>query len=201
MKHLLKTSAAVSSIAAPFSHAIITSYTVDLDPIDLSNSDNKVYIDFSTGGASLSEGPNYDISIGSIFTNSEKPTASILNDDYAVAITGSYATRFSFGDALNFDSTFDTSAQLEASDSGVWEGDTGGQIGYLGFNNTTTSMEAWVAIDYDDTANTIDVLSFGVASASDNMTAGQAVPEPSETAALMILAAGSAALYRRRKRR
>ncbi len=143
---------------------------------------------------------NYE-NLSFFFNFSEKPFLKIFNTDYVNSGSGNYLVRYSFGAALNFTTAGGAYAAFEFNDNGPWEGDTGA-TSYFAARNTTTSKEAWVAVEYNDAANTLDLISFAVADASDNITAGQTVvPEPSETAALMVLAAGSAAIYRKRQRK
>ncbi len=195
MKHLIKTTAVISSLA-PLSQAIISVHTITLDSII---SGQAIFVDFSNGIADNSTTFNDDISLQ--FGGSEKPRVQFSNNNYSIADNGGYIARYSFGSDLNFTNPITATRYFERSNAGPWEGDTGG-TSYFAVKNTTTSKEAWVAIQYNDAANTLDLISFAVADASDNITAGQTVvPEPAETAALMVLVAGSAALYRKRQQK
>lgn len=91
------------------------------------------------------------------------------------------------------------------SDMGPW---TGGGSGFLGFsflNGTTNETNyGFVEINYNDTANTLELVRFAYDNTGAGILAGAsltAVPEPSTTAAVMALVAGSAALFTARRRR
>jgi hypothetical protein len=200
MKHLVKKSLAVSSAVAPLAHGLIVPTDVNITI----GQTERLFIDFSTGETSTMSGSvtSQDASLG-FGSNSEKPELSFINTDYVAASSGGtqYVARYNFGETLDFlNNTSNTSPYFEFTGSGPWKDDTAGNVGYAALQNTATSKEMWLAIDYDDTANTLKLISFAFANNTDNVTAGQ-VPEPAETGALMALAAGSVALYRSRKKR
>jgi hypothetical protein len=200
MKHLVKKSLAVSSAVAPLAHGLIVPTDVNITI----GQTERLFIDFSTGETSTVSGSvtMQDASLGFEGSNSEKPELSFINTDYVAASSGGtqYVARYNFGETLDFlNNTSNTSPYFEFTGSGPWKDDTAGNVGYAALQNTATSKEMWLAIDYDDTANTLKLISFAFADTADDIVAGQ-VPEPAETGALMALAAGSVALYRRRKR-
>jgi hypothetical protein len=200
MKHLVKKSLAVSSAVAPLAHGLIVPTDVNITI----GQTERLFIDFSTGETSTMSGSvtSQDASLG-FDSNSEKPELSFINTDYVAASSGGtqYVARYNFGETLDFlNNTSITSPHFEFAGIGPWKDDTAGNVGYAALQNTATSKEMWLAIDYDDTANTLKLISFAFANNTDNVTAGQ-VPEPAETGALMALAAGSVALYRSRKKR
>ena len=198
MKHLLKKSLAVSSAVAPLAHAVIVPTNVDT----MINLGETLFIDFSTGEASTD---NELVTMADGWLtfgvgHSEKPLLQFSNADYQASTNGNYVARYDFGAALNFDTTRINSSYFEFNRNGPWNADTAGNVGYAALQNTATSKEMWLAIDYVDTAKTLKLISFAFADTADDIVAGQ-VPEPAETGALMALAAGSVALYRSRKNR
>ena len=199
MKHLVKKSLAVSSAVAPLAHGLIVPTDVNITI----GQTERLFIDFSTGETSTVSGSvtMQDASLGFEGSNSEKPELSFISTDYAAASSGgtNFVARYNFGETLDFSTPSNTSPLFEDAGDGPWINDTAGNVGYAALQNTATSKEMWLAIDYDDTANTLKLISFAFADTADDIVAGQ-VPEPAETGALMALAAGSVALYRRRKR-
>jgi hypothetical protein len=202
MKHLLKKSLAISSAVAPLAHGII----VPIDANITIGTAERLYIDFSTGEASTDQNAVTEQNVFLRFSTNnynangdEKPMLTI-SGNYAAAGSPTYLTKYNLGAALDFTSSATGAPYFENNGTGNWVDDTAGDVGYVALRNTTTSKEAWLAIDYNDAANTLKLISFAVADASDDMVAGQ-VPEPAETGALMALAAGSAALYRSRKKK
>jgi hypothetical protein len=101
-------------------------------------------------------------------------------------------------------------AYLEYKDyfgSTFWGGG-GTSSGYLGFsflNGATNDPNyGFVEINYNDDANTLELVRFAYDDTGAGILAGAsltAVPEPSTTAAVMALVAGSAALFTARRRR
>jgi len=201
MKHLLKKSLAVSSAVAPLAHGLIVPTDVNITI----GQTERLFIDFSTGETStVSDSVTMqDASLGFEAQSSEKPQLSFINTNYTAASYGgsTFVAKYNFGDGFDFSvPSYTTISNFENEGSGNWFNDTAGDIGYAALQNTSTDKEIWLAIDYDDTANTLKLISFAYADNADNVTAGQ-VPEPAETGALMALAAGSVALYRGRQKR
>lgn len=198
MKHLLKKSLAVSSAVAPLAHGLIVPTDVNITI----GQTERLFIDFSTGETSTVSGSvtatDAILSFGEGFF-AAKPRLSFSNADYQASADGNYVARYDFGAALNFDTTVINNSDFGYNSEGPWHDDTAGNVGYAALQNTATSKEMWLAIDYDDPAKTLKLISFAFADTADDIVAGQ-VPEPAETGALMALAAGSVALYRRRKR-
>lgn len=200
MKNTVKKSLLLSSAAVPFSQLaanIVVTSDVNLQ-IDTSES---IYIDFegsTTSGNSFPTGT--DIVLGFSF-NQEKPLMQ-SSGSYTFAISSSgYIAKYSLGNSLNFTNTVSGDSYFEFDGAGNWADDESGSSAYVALQNTTNSKEFWLEIDYDDPGNTLTLISFAVADASDNITAGQTqVPEPAETSALMALLAGSTLLFRNRRK-
>ena len=205
MKHFLTKTIAASTAAAPLAHGAIVVTDVNETIGIAENSSETLFVDFSAGAFSPTQ-DGHDISLFFAFSNSEKPSLNILNTSYAVAIPHDTfnLVRYNFGDSIDASYSSNSNAFFyfanENNNSGNWINDVGGSSGYVALQNTSTSKEIWIEIDYDDEADTLDVIRFAYADASDNITAGQ-VPEPAQSAALMALLAGSAALFSRRGKR
>ena len=192
MKHTIAKSIAASSLIAPLANATISIVV----PNETITAGESLYVDFSAGTTSNSSGGSDDIRLDFSSGESEKPAISSFGN-YRSAYAGSFVARYDAGDALNFTNTT-SSVKFEYNDTGgPW---AGGAIGYAAVQNLVTSKEIWLHIDYNDVNDTLTLLSFAYADASDNITAGQQIPEPAQTAALMAVIAGSAAAFRRRRR-
>lgn len=126
----------------------------------------------------------------------EKPYVTAGNS-WQVQYSGGYVERLDLNETLG--GSFTTSAYLKDHTSGEWYNDAAGTIGYISILNSSTGVSGWIGIDYDDVANTITLDSYAIGTAGEITLAG--VPEPSQTAAIGALLAGSAVLYSRRRRK
>ncbi len=164
-----------------------------------------ISIDFDTGFASTSVVSGEDARLSFAFGSGAKPQV-IASGDWRVPVTSSFAKRYALGDAIpDLLSSAATAAQLDSSVpvGSEWNQDSGAAdgIGYLGLDNHATGNQAWIYINYSDTAplddsNTISLLGVGYNNAG-TLTAG-AVPEPSASA--LALLAGRALAFKRRRR-
>ena len=135
------------------------------------------------------------------FLGSAEGPSIILNDGWRVATANSSVARYDYGDALSFAGIGSNLGSLETSGAGNWEGDTGAETKYVALRNPGADLNAWIALRYDDAANSITLESFAVAPGSAPLAAGKtAVPEPAATAAVMALLGGGAAIWSRRRR-
>lgn len=199
MKHKTLATSAVFTALAPLSHAQVFVYDIPDQSIGLGS--GTLLFDLDTGNYAINSLSGSDGSI--VFTsvygdNPEKPYFSTSNNWTAMSSDG-YISRLAFGDDID-GATGSMGAYLENNGSGNWANDGAG-VAYVGMTNATTSQEAWLEIDYNDANNLLTLTRFAVGAAGQELTAGQttAVPEPSKTAVLMALLAGSAALHRRRR--
>jgi hypothetical protein len=99
-----------------------------------------------------------------------------------------------------------SAAYLDTSYSqGNWAGGGSGYLGFSFLNGATDETNyGFVEINYNDDANTLELVRFAYDNTGAGILAGAsltAVPEPSTTAAVMALVAGSAALFTARRRR
>ena len=204
MRKLLLTAAAVSA-AAPALRAQITFY--DIPDQTITGPGGAIFLDFDNGGYGFTSGavPGFDHKIYfSSWRDGEEVQA--VGSPWQAARDAYYlAARYTFGAEMSFsrDASRSYLQRIYTYEDNVykygnWANDTGTTT-YLGSRNYLDNREAWIAIEYDDAANTLKVLSFAVAPGSANMTAG-AVPEPAETAVFMAMLAGGAAVYHRRRR-
>jgi hypothetical protein len=107
----------------------------------------------------------------------------------------SFALKLTLGGTIA--STGSIGAYLE-NYGGPWNSPNDGQ-GYLGFHNSVSGNQAWLLINYDDDANSIQLLGIGYNN-SGTLTAGEtAIPEPATATALAALLAGGVAAFRRRR--
>ena len=200
MRKLLLTAAAVSA-AAPALRAQITFYDIPDQTITFGTA---LYLDFDGGSTLWSNSDFAGRDVGFNFTGAEAPRA--FGGYWDLGQANDYLTRYAFGAEMSF-AAHQTPSYFEkiyddgygaTEERGNWKNDAG-EIAYVGALNWSDNREAWVAVQYDDLAGTLKVLSFAVAPGSANMTAG-AVPEPAETAMFMALLAGGAAVYHRRRK-
>ncbi len=166
-----------------------------------------ISIDFETGAAATSDVFGEDARLSFNFGTGAKPQIK-ANGDWRIPEGSSLANRYAFGDTIPaLLASASTSLQLDtaAGTGSEWNQDGGGGaldgLGYLGLHNHVTGNQAWLYIDYTDTApldnsNTIRLLGVGYNTAG-TLTAG-AVPEPS--AAALALLAGSVLAFKRRRR-
>ncbi len=165
-----------------------------------------ISIDFDTGSASTSTVSGEDARLSFNFGSGAKPLVT-ANGDWRIPLTSLFAKRYASGDVIpDLLSSASSSAQLDSATptGSEWNQDAPGAadgIGYLGFDNPVTGNQAWLYINYSDTApldanNTIRLLGLGFNDAG-NLNAG-VVPEPS--ASTLALLAGSVLAFKRRRR-
>lgn len=194
-KTLLATAAVTVSATVPGVQAQVAHHQINQV---ITGGAGELFIDLDTGAFSNTFFSGSDFRFYFTSGNTERPQS--VNGYWETAQSGGYAARYTFGAALGLTS-MSSRGYLDENGDGNWDGDTGASTAYLGIRNWQNNREGWVGIRYNDTANTINVESFAWGQPSDNLTAGQVpVPEPAETAAVMALLAGSAALYHRRRR-
>ncbi len=153
---------------------------------------SSIYIDFDSGTAANASIDNFDATLLFEFNSNEKPTVR-TSGGWRVNVSGNYASKLTSGAPVA--ASGPTLGYMENYGRG-WDG-TNGQ-GYLGFHNVSTNNQAWASINYNDVANTIQLLAIGY-NDSGSLTAGQ-IPEPASAAALAALFAGGAAAFQRRRR-
>ncbi len=110
------------------------------------------------------------------------------------------AIKLAEGEPLSFGNGMSPYATLEFMGVGSWNSPNDG-VGYLGIFNFDQA-QAWVKINYNDAANTLQLLAFGYNS-DGAILAGQtsAIPEPASAAAMAALLAGGVAAFGRRQKR
>jgi hypothetical protein len=197
MKKTLLTAAAVSA-TIPMARAQVAYHEINQV---ITGGAGQLFIDLDTGTFANTFFSGSDFRFYFTSGNTENPQS--VNGLWETAQSGGYAARYTSGAAMALTSMSSRGYfeyNYEDTHSGNWQGDTGAATAYLGIKNWQDLREGWVGIRYNDAANTITVESFAWGQPSDNLTAGQVpVPEPAETAAVMALLAGSAALYHRRR--
>ncbi len=137
------------------------------------------------------------------FFGNERPSV-LAGGGVEVLGSGGYLSKLSLSDTISSSSSWGLASKLEFFDTGPWNGSTGG-VNYIGFRLTSGATDynyGWVALSYNDAANTMTISEFAINSTlNQSITAGQtsAVPEPATSALLLAAGAAGLALYRRRK--
>lgn len=158
-------------------------------------SGSSIYIDFDSMSASSSNPDGVDITINGKPGSAEGAYVDPLGVWSLFSDSGDLA-KFAEGAPISGSLTSGTSQFFESP----WNAPNDG-IGYFGVTNGTGSMNGWVKVDYNDAADTIQLLGFAY---NDNgpINAGQtAIPEPASAAAAAALLAGGVAAFRRRENR
>ena len=170
-----------------------------------------IYLDFDSMSASTSSITGADLTIRngakpglSGFTNSENPYAKASNgwlipNEPIQGLPFDFTIKLAEGEPLNVGDSIGAFANLEFNQYGPWDSPNDG-VGYFGITNGPA--QAWVKINYNDAANTLQLLAFGYNS-DGAILAGQtsAIPEPASAAAMAALLAGGVAAFGRRQKR
>lgn len=196
MKKIIASTVAASAIA-PLSNAQVFYY--DIPDQTVTNADSFL-LDFDTGSYAYGSLADYDVFFSFESANTEKPLTSGHGDSWRVMIDKDDAIRLNLGDEIDADIENEGIGIGGSIEGSGWDGDVGGNVAYVGYVNTFTDQEAWVGVDYNDAGNTMTITDFAYGAAGVQLTAGTAaIPEPAESAVLLALAAGSAALFSRRR--
>ena len=198
MKKLLLGAAAVS---ASISAAKAQINYVDIPDQTLASGEG-IYFDFDGGTASsfLTAYSDFRIYFGG--GDTVRAETAVYGGVWQVATSVSRAARYVYGASLAF-SGLQSSAEFTYGTAGQWVDDPGTDTAFLAVQNATDFRKVWIGVKFSDADNEVTVESFGVAPQSVALKAGEGmapVPEPAETAAVMALLAGAAAMYRRRQR-
>ncbi|MDP0501222.1 MAG: PEP-CTERM sorting domain-containing protein [Verrucomicrobiota bacterium JB022] len=198
MNKLTSLSAASLAVTSASFGAIVL---VDVVPDLVISQGQDMYIDFDTQTASLDVIDGFDVRLFiaafDVYLNPEQ--SWLVSADSS---SFPYVLKFSQGSDLTFaNPTSNNNSQISYDNLGYWETETSLTLGYAAL--TDGSNEAWLELNYDPAANTLGLTRFAYSTNGEQLTAGVApapvVPEPSTTAAIAALLAGSAALYKRRR--
>ena len=188
-------------------------FSADVSSAGLSSSTvtgGSIYLDFDSMSASMSSINEADLTIVSGTKPFENGQFSyvIANGGWKIPTEGMpglpYFVRtpikLAEGEPLNVIDRISPYGFLEFRGFGPWNSPNDG-VGYFGITSTGPA-QAWVKINYNDAANTLQLLAFGYNS-DGAILAGQssAIPEPASAAAMAALLAGGVAAFGRRQKR
>lgn len=186
--------AASQSAQAAFFSADVSSAGLSIS----TTTPGSIYLDFDSMSASTSPIFGSDLKI----TSGVKPESLYVEarNGWFNPKLSDFAIKLAEGEPLNLDNGSGPYATLEFFGGGPWNSPNDG-VGYLGIANLDDA-QAWVKINYNDAANTVQLLAFGYNS-DGAILAGQtsAIPEPASAAAMAALLAGGVAAFGRRQKR
>ncbi len=201
--------------AAPLALAALPSVQAAIiytNPADLTATfPGSIYIDLGTDGSggavssSSFSGADFQLLFDSIY-GSDNPGLTYLGGaSRFISRPGNYVMNFGLNDPIDGIADRDGRNSLNyfGSNDANWAAGTTGYIGVKVDAGTTGLDYAWIRVSYNND-KTLTVYDFAYETSGGAILAGDtgasAIPEPTTTAAIAGLLAGSAVLYRRRQR-